>query len=103
MRGPKAAQNISRGGRVWNPTRSYQPAHRFAPLQRRLVLQTRAVDVQRVDERQLVVRLVVGGVALEQYQILSLTPPISVTGSDGRHAHRGKDGTTMAGTVTYET
>src|SRR6266508_256865 len=68
LRCPEATQEIPSRGRVRNPTRSHQPPYCLAPLQRRLVLQTRAVSVQRVGERQHVVRLVVGRVALEQHQ-----------------------------------
>src|SRR5438093_6945721 len=65
---PEATQEIPGRGRIWNPTGSYQPSNRLAPLQRRLVLQTCAVGIQRVGERQHVVRLVIRCVALEQPQ-----------------------------------
>jgi hypothetical protein len=66
----ETAQKISGRRRVWNPARSHQPAHRLAPLQRRLVFEACPVGVQRVRERQHVIRLVVRRVSLEQLQRL---------------------------------
>src|SRR3990170_90651 len=68
LRCPKASQKVPRRGRVRNPTRSHQAAHRFAPLQRRLVLQTRPVGAPRVGQRQHMVRLMIRRVALKQRQ-----------------------------------
>ncbi len=70
LRCPKAPQKISGRGRVWNPTRSHQPPNRIAPLQGRLILQTRAVRIQRVSQRQHVIRLMVGRMTLEQHHCL---------------------------------
>ena len=68
--GLEAAQEIARRGRVWYPARSHQPPHRLAGLQRPLILQTRAVDVQGVGQGQHVVRLAIRRMALEQVQML---------------------------------
>src|SRR6267142_5311322 len=68
LRGPKPTQKISGRGRVWNPTRSHQPPNRLAPLQDRLILQTRPVGIKRVRQRQHMIRFVVRGMTLKQPQ-----------------------------------
>jgi len=68
LRGLKSTQKISGRRRVRNPTRSQQPPNCLAPLQYCLILQTRAVGIQRVRERQHMIRLVVGRMTLEQSQ-----------------------------------
>src|SRR5688572_13784047 len=64
----KPTQEISGRRRVWNPTRSHQPPNRLAPLQHRLILQTSAIGIKRVRQRQHMIRLVVGRVAPKKPQ-----------------------------------
>ena len=64
----EAPQKIPGRGRIRNPTRSHQPSYRLAPLQCRLILQTRPVRIKRIRKRQHMIRLVVGCVTLKQRQ-----------------------------------
>src|SRR5919109_1973838 len=68
LRCREATQKISGRRRIWNPTRSHQPPNCLAPLQYPLILQTRAIGIKGVRERQHMIRLVVRCVALEQPQ-----------------------------------